>query len=101
MAKRIMGVVRTGQAQGDSLPLSQANASLFDATLDGEEAHWASSYQAAGDAAIAQDDSRPVTAAQVAAIVRQVISEMKIYVLESDITEAQNAVKGVVEQTYF
>ena len=43
----------------------------------------------------------PVTAAEVERIVRAVFSEMKIYVVESDITDAQNAVKAVVEQSRF
>mgnify|MGYP003623911771 CR=1 FL=1 len=47
------------------------------------------------------DDSRPVTAAEVAAIVNAALAGLKIYVLESEITEAQNSVKSVVEQTYF
>ena len=43
----------------------------------------------------------PVTAAEVEAIVRRALSELRVYVLESDITQAQNAVRGVVEQSYF
>lgn len=44
---------------------------------------------------------RPVTAAEVEDIVRRVLAGTTLYVLESDITQAQNAVKGVVEQTFF
>lgn len=47
------------------------------------------------------DGQHPVTAAEVEAIVRSVLSELRVYVLEADITQAQNAVRGVVEQSYF
>lgn len=44
---------------------------------------------------------RPVTAAEVAEIVREALAGLRVYVLESDITDAQNAVRAVVEKTVF
>lgn len=42
-----------------------------------------------------------VTVGQVAEIVRRALSEIRIYVLESDITDAQNSVKAIVQQSLF
>lgn len=95
MDTRIMGVVLSGQPQDDSLPEADVSA---DTTWDGRSGQWTPYSGAIREE---QDGNRPVTAAEVAAIVREVMAEMRIYVLESDITEAQNAVKGVIEQTYF
>ena len=41
------------------------------------------------------------TATEIAAILKKTLSEIKVYVLESEITEAQRAVKSVVEQAMF
>lgn len=101
MDEKIIGAVRTGQAQGESLPRSEGASGFFDTTMNGGQAEWPIPSEAAESRAGGDDLNRPVTAAEVAAIVREVMSELKIYVLESDITAAQNAVKGVVEQTYF
>lgn len=48
-------------------------------------------------------DSRPntITQSEIEHIVDQKISSLKVYVLESDITEAQKAVKSVVELASF
>ncbi len=48
-------------------------------------------------------DSRPnsITQSEIEQIVDQKISSLKVYVLESDITEAQKAVKSVVELASF
>ena len=48
-------------------------------------------------------DSRPntITQSEIGQIVDQKISSLKVYVLESDITEAQKAVKSVVELASF
>ena len=48
-------------------------------------------------------DSRPntITQSKIEQIVDQKISSLKVYVLESDITEAQKAVKSVVELASF
>lgn len=58
-----------------------------------------SSMAANGGGAAA--DGKPVTAAEVAAIVREALAELRVYVLESDITDAQNAVRAVVEKAKF
>lgn len=44
---------------------------------------------------------KPVTAEEIAEIVVRAIGSLRIYVLESDITEAQNNVKAVAEQASF
>ncbi len=48
-------------------------------------------------------DSRPntITQSKIEQIVDQKISSLKVYVLESDITEAQKAVKSIVELASF
>ena len=61
-----------------------------------QEAEWP-----AADGGAEEGAGRPVTAAEVEDIVRRVLAGTTLYVLESDITQAQNAVKGVVEQTFF
>ena len=48
-----------------------------------------------------KSDLRPATIADVFEIVKQLLSEMDIYVLESDITNAQNSVKNTIKQTSF
>ncbi len=47
------------------------------------------------------DDTHPVTAAGVAAIVRSVLERSDIYVLEADITGAQETVRSVIAETCF
>lgn len=49
----------------------------------------------------ADHGDRPVTAAEVERIIRSALSELKVYVLESDITDAQSAVRAVVEKSVF
>lgn len=49
-------------------------------------------------------DDRPsagITAQEVAEIVAKVLGSLRVYVVESDITDAQNSVKTVVEQSTF
>lgn len=100
MAKKIGASLRE-EAQGASAVYGRVEFPGFDATLDGKGAAWPKDSVADSAGISGHDSERPVTASEVAAIVREVLSEMKIYVLESDITDAQNAVRGVVEQTYF
>jgi hypothetical protein len=66
-----------------------------DPTLGVQEVGWPAVQESFGGGA------HSVTAAEVEEIVRRVLAGTKLYVLEADITEAQNAVKGVVEQTFF
>ncbi|MDL2319903.1 hypothetical protein LJC45_02085 [Alistipes sp. OttesenSCG-928-B03] len=42
-----------------------------------------------------------VTAEQVAEIIVRTLSSLRVYVVESDITESQNSVRAVVEQATF
>lgn len=44
---------------------------------------------------------QPATAADVEAIVREALTGMRVYVLESDITSAQEAARAAVRQSYF
>lgn len=50
---------------------------------------------------VVYDDSEPVTAAGVVAIVREILAGMEFYILESDIAAAGEAVNDVAEQTCF
>lgn len=78
------------------------NGTLLRAGVLGDGMSRAEGYGTVSDAAaLAGIGQHPVTAAEVEAIVRRVLSELRVYVLESDITQAQNAVRGVVEQSYF
>ena len=88
MTVRKNSAAPAGQAQGGALPYARVEAAVFTTMYGTQEAEW----PAAG---------RPVTAAEVEDIVRRVLAGTTLYVLESDITQAQNAVKGVVEQTFF
>ncbi len=93
------GAAPTGRAQGGYAPYARVRTTVFAANDGDGAAEWPAAERAAD--AGAQSALRPVTAAEVEEIVRRVLSETTVYVLESDITEAQQAVKGVVAQTYF
>lgn len=45
--------------------------------------------------------AKPLTAEDVAVIVNGALASLKVYVVESDITSAQNSVRAVVEQATF
>lgn len=47
------------------------------------------------------DAGRYATVAQVEQIVRSAIASLRVYVVESDITAAQNSVRAIVEQATF
>ena len=47
------------------------------------------------------DDRTPVTAADVVRIVCDILSGMKVYVAEEEITQAQRQVREAVEESYF
>ena len=81
------GAAPEGRAQGGVLPYTGAVPEGSDPTLGVQESFGGGAHS--------------VTAAEVEEIVRRVLAGTKLYVLEADITEAQNAVKGVVEQTFF
>ncbi len=54
----------------------------------------------AGDSG--QDSSdRPVTVAELQRILHSALSCLRVYVLESDITSSQNAVRTIIEQSKF
>lgn len=42
-----------------------------------------------------------ITIAQIRQIIREELGELKIYVVESEITQAQNKIKAIVEQASF
>lgn len=44
---------------------------------------------------------KTLTAADVAEIVNSALASLRVYVVESDITSAQNSVRAVVEQATF
>ena len=46
-------------------------------------------------------ENKPLTAEDVAAMIAGALSQIKIYVVESEITAAQNSVKAIVEQSTF
>jgi hypothetical protein len=48
-----------------------------------------------------EQENKPLTAEDVAAMIAGAISQIKIYVVESEITAAQNSVKAIVEQSTF
>ena len=89
------GAAPEGRAQGGVLPYTGAVPEGSDPTLGVQEVGWPAVRESFGGGA------HSVTAAEVEEIVRRVLAGTKLYVLEADITEAQNAVKGVVEQTFF
>lgn len=97
MIDKTRNAVRLGQSSGESMSYSGVNAAVLSTTSEGGY----TGHTDPDGAAVSYDNSRPVTAAEVAAIVSDVLSQMRVYVLESDITAAQNAVRGVVSQTYF
>lgn len=47
------------------------------------------------------DADRPITYAEAAELIAQSIASLRVYVAESDITEAQEAVKAIVEKSTF
>ena len=55
----------------------------------------------APESELSESDQRPATIADVFAIVKQLLSATNIYVLESDITNAQNNTQTTIKQTYF
>lgn len=57
--------------------------------------------QSGRSAGAGQNDSAPLTKADIAEIIDNRLMALKIYVVESDITEAQQAVKSVVELASF
>jgi hypothetical protein len=46
-------------------------------------------------------ENQQLTAQDVAAMIATALSQIKVYVLESEITAAQNSVKAIVEQSTF
>ena len=96
MTVRKNSAAPAGQAQGGALPYARVEAAVFTTMYGTQEAEWPAAGGGAEEGA-----GRPVTAAEVEDIVRRVLAGTTLYVLESDITPAQNAVKGVVEQTFF
>lgn len=84
---------RNGIPSGESSPCIAINATVKNGLYN--------AYDMADSAAEIYDDSRFVTAAEVAAIVRRMLADVRVYVLESDITKAQDDVNGVLAETYF
>lgn len=68
-----------------------------------EKSGWDSTVSSPLDAdyAAGQPAAAGITAQEVAAIVAQALASLRVYVVESDITDAQNSVKAVVEQSTF
>lgn len=52
-------------------------------------------------AAVVPDSDSPLTRTQAEQMIAQAIASLRIYVVESDITEAQNAHRVIVEQATF
>ncbi len=50
---------------------------------------------------VAVEGDRPVTVAELYRILHAVLSGLRVYVLEEDITSSQNAVRAIVEQSKF
>ncbi len=46
-------------------------------------------------------ENKPLTAEDVAAMIAGALSQIKVYVVESEITAAQESVKAVIEQSTF
>ena len=70
------------------MPYARVEAAVFTTMYGTQEAEWPAAGGGAEEGA-----GRPVTAAEVEDIVRRVLAGTTLYVLESDITQAQNAVK--------
>ncbi len=49
----------------------------------------------------AGEPGRPVTMGELQQILRTLLSNLRVYVLESDITSSQTAVRTIVEQSQF
>ncbi len=58
-------------------------------------------FHAAGDDPSSYAHDRPVTMAELHHILRSVLSGLRVYVLESDITSSQNAARAIIEQSKF
>ena len=52
-------------------------------------------------ATAAYDDREPVTEADVVRIVCRLLADMRVYVAEEEITQAQRQVRDLVEESYF
>ncbi len=55
----------------------------------------------AGNAAEETGDGKALTAEDVSGIINSALASLRVYVVESDITSAQNSVRAVVEQATF
>ncbi|MCL2560881.1 MAG: hypothetical protein FWE10_00975 [Rikenellaceae bacterium] len=53
------------------------------------------------DDAVAPEKESTLTAEDIAAIVHSALASLRVYVVESDITAAQNSVRAVVEEATF
>lgn len=69
----------------------------FESSVAGGVTEWSNGMEYKGT----DSNECPVTAAQVEEIIRAALAGLRVYVLESDITDAQNAVRAVVEKTVF
>lgn len=64
----------------------------------------ANSENSAARAQVADTAGQPerfITYAEAAGLIREALASLRIYVVESDITEAQNSVRAIVEQASF
>ena len=58
-------------------------------------------FAAENEAVVSESRQGGLTAEDVAAIVNNALASLRVYVVESDITSAQNSVRAVVEQALF
>ncbi len=49
----------------------------------------------------AETADRPITYAEAVELIAQSLAALRIYVVESDITDAQNSVRAIVEKASF
>lgn len=51
--------------------------------------------------AAVDDADQPITRTEAAELIAQAIASLRVYVAESDITQAQDAVKAIVDKATF
>lgn len=93
--------MESNKQSGGSFEVQSGNAFVLPAVRAVVTTAAACSGSGTMSATAAYDDREPVTEADVVRIVCRLLADMRVYVAEEEITQAQRQVRDLVEESYF
>lgn len=93
--------MESNKQSGGSFEVQSGNAFVLPAVRAVVTTAAARSGSGTMSATAAYDDREPVTEADVVRIVCRLLADMRVYVAEEEITQAQRQVRDLVEESYF